>query len=311
MRRTDSISLPDLSGRRALVTGASDGMGLVIATRLARAGADLVLPVRNPAKGAAAREAIREQAPDVRVDVRPMDLSVLSSVATLGRALAEEGEPLHMLVNNAGVMTPPQRQVTADGFELQLGTNHLGHVALMAHLMPVLRAGRARVTSQLSVAARSGEIHWEDLGWERSYDGMAAYRQSKIALGLFALELQRRSDADGWGITSTLSHPGIAPTNLLSARPELGRGSDVSGRRAIVLMSRLGLTGTVESAGESALQAVTSPTAEGGDFYGPRGVGGLGGRPARQRLYAPLRTGDAERVWDVSQELAGVRLTGG
>ena len=132
-------------------------------------------------------------------------------------------------------MTPPERAATADGFELQFGTNHLGHVALVDAMLPRLRAGRARVVSQISVAANRGAINWDDLQWRRSYDGMGAYSQSKIAFGLFGLELDRRSLAGGWGITSVLSHPGIAPTSLLAARPELGRSSDTLGVRAIRL----------------------------------------------------------------------------
>jgi NAD(P)-dependent dehydrogenase (short-subunit alcohol dehydrogenase family) len=229
-RNRHDIQLPDLTGKRALVTGASDGVGLIIATRLAAAGADLVLPVRNPRKGEAAVAVIRESVPDATITLRDLDLSSLDSVAALGSTLRDAGDPIHLLINNAGVMTPPERQATADGFELQWGTNHLGHVALVAHLLPLLRDGGARVVSQISVVAARGRIHWEDLNWERSYDGMAAYRQSKIAFGLFGLELHRRSVAEGWGITSTLSHPGVAPTSLL-ARPARS-GSGVGDARA-------------------------------------------------------------------------------
>lgn len=300
------IDLPDLTGRRALVTGASDGMGLVIATRLAAAGAELVLPVRNARKGEAAVATIRSSVPDAKVTVRDLDLSSLASVASLGAALRAEGLPLHIQINNAGVMTPPERQETADGFELQWGTNHLGHVALVAQLLPLLRAGNARVTSQISVAAARGGINWDDLDGEGSYDGMVAYRQSKIALGLFGLELQRRSDAGGWGITSNLSHPGVAPTNLLAARPEVGRSRDAGGRRLIVAMSRLGLAGTVASAGLPALLAATTADA-GGRQFGPNGPGRVSGRPGEQSLYPPLRdTAEAARVWEVSQSLTGV-----
>ncbi len=201
-------------------------------------------------------------------------------------------------------MTPPDRQTTADGFELQFGTNHLGHFALLAHLLPLLRAGRARVTSQISVAANRGAINWDDLNWERSYDGMNAYSQSKIAFGLFGLELDRRSQAHGWGITSNLSHPGIAPTNLLAARPELGRDRQVPARRLIGALSALGLVGTSESAGLPALHAATALDAKRGGFYGPRGIGHLGGRPGEQKLYSRLRsTEEAQRIWNVSEEL--------
>ena len=228
---TIDIAVPDLTGKRALVTGASDGMGLGIAERLAAAGAEVVLPVRNPRKGEAAIARIRQGVPAAKVSLRSLDLSSLESVAALGDTLREEGHPIHILVNNAGVMTPPDRQVTADGFELQFGTNHLGHFALVARLLPLLQAGRAHVTSQISIAARRGAIHWDDLNWERRYVGQRAYSQSKIAYGLFGLERDRRSRAEGWGITSNLSHPGVAPTNLLAARPELDRSEDTTAAR--------------------------------------------------------------------------------
>lgn len=211
-------TIPDLSGQRAVVTGASDGIGLGIASKLAAAGAEVLLPVRNTAKGEAAIAAILREHPTADVSLRALDLSSLASVAALGETLREEDMPIRILVNNAGVMTPPDRQTTADGFELQFGTNHLGHFALVAELLPLLIAGHARVTSQISIAANSGSINWDDLQWERSYDGMKAYSQSKIAFGLFGLELDRRSQVNGWNITSNLSHPGIAPTNLLAAR---------------------------------------------------------------------------------------------
>jgi NAD(P)-dependent dehydrogenase (short-subunit alcohol dehydrogenase family) len=180
----------------------------------------------------------------------------------------------------------------------------------VAHLLPLLRAGRARVTSQVSVAASRGGINWDDLDWKHSYDGMRAYRQSKIALGLFGLELNRRSIAGGWGITSNLSHPGVAPTSLLAARPELGRDRDTVGVRLIRALSARGiLTGTVETAPLPALLAATSADAAGGRLYGPSGPGHLGGRPAKQELYAPLRsTEDAACIWSVSEELAQVQF---
>ncbi|NQX26084.1 SDR family oxidoreductase [Microbacteriaceae bacterium VKM Ac-2854] len=311
MARTPiDITIPELSGRRAVVTGGSDGIGLRIATRLAAAGADLVLPVRNAHKGEAAIATIRRAAPNASVTLRELDLSSLASVADLGATLRDEGAPIHLLINNAGVMTPPERQLTADGFESQFGTNHLGHVALIAQLLPLLRAGGARVTSQLSIAANQGAINWDDLNWERSYRGGAAYSQSKIAFGLFALELQRRSEALGWGITSNVSHPGIAPTSLLSARPELGRSTDTLSVRVIRWLSAHGLlVGTPETAALPALLAATSPDARGGLFYGPSGPGHLGGGPAEQPLFSRLRSPEeAARVWQVSQELTGVPL---
>jgi NAD(P)-dependent dehydrogenase (short-subunit alcohol dehydrogenase family) len=311
MARTPTdIPIPDLSGRRALVTGGSDGIGLRIAARLAAAGADVVLPVRNTGKGEAALARIRHETPTANVTLRQLDLSSLASVAALGETLRAEGQPIHLLINNAGVMTPPARQTTADGFESQFGTNHLGHVALVASVLPLLVAGRARVTSQISVAANQNAINWNDLNWEGSYNGMRAYSQSKIALGLFGLELDRRSRELGWGITSNLSHPGVAPTSLLAARPELGREADTLGVRLIRWMSARGvLVGTPETAALPALYAAVSPEALAGHFYGPAGPGHLGGGPAEQRLYSRLGGDDeAKRVWRVSQQLAGVEF---
>ncbi len=310
MTRTPiDITVPDLRGRRAVVTGASDGIGLGLAGRLAAAGAEVVLPVRNPRKGAQALAAIRDRAPDADVSLRELDLSSLASVAALGRTLRDEDRPIHILINNAGVMTPPDRQVTADGFELQFGTNHLGHVALVRELMPLLRTGRARVTSQVSIAANRGAINWDDLNWERSYNGTKAYSQSKIALGLFGLELERRSAAEGWGITSNLSHPGVAATSLLAARPEVGRSRATLGGRLVKLLADRGLlVGTVASAGLPAVYAATSPDAAGGRFYGPSGPGHLGGPPAEQELYSRLRSpDDARRIWEISEQLVDGR----
>lgn len=310
-RSSIDIEIPSLAGRRAVVTGGSDGIGLRIATRLARAGAEVVLPVRNPRKGEAAIEVIRDAAPDARVRMLPLDLSSLDSVAAFGETMRADGAPVHLLINNAGVMTPPDRQTTSDGFEVQFGTNHLGHVALVAHLLPVLRAGSARVTSQVSVAASRGVVNWDDPNFEHDYDGMRAYRHSKIAFGLFGLELDRRSEKLGWGITSNLSHPGVAPTSLLSSRPELGRSEDTLSVRMIRWASaRRILVGTPETAALPALLAATTP---GGArrMYGPSGPGHVGGAPAEQPLYRPLRSEtDAARVWDLSQRLAGVDFPG-
>ncbi|WP_210603108.1 SDR family oxidoreductase [Brevibacterium oceani] len=310
-RQHPDITIPDLHDQLAVVTGASDGMGLGISARLAAAGARVVLPVRNPRKGEAAVTKIREQTPDADLTLQSLDLSSLDSVAAFGQAMVQHGDPINILINNAGVMTPPDRQTTADGFELQFGTNHLGHFALTAHLLPLLRAGRARVTSQVSIAANQHSINWDDLNWERSYHGQGAYSQSKIALGLFGLELDRRSREAGWGITSNLSHPGVAPTNLLAARPEVGRTRQTPLRRVITTLSARGiLFGTVETAQLPALMAATSPEAAGGTFYGPTGFRHLGGPPGRQSLYSRLRSPEeAARVWSVSERLTRTSIT--
>lgn len=312
-RTTPDLPVPDLTGRRVVLTGGSDGIGLVLARRLAASGADLVLGVRNRAKGEAAVDGIRSRQPGARLTLGSLDLASLASVEAFAATLLSEGHPLHVLVNNAGVMTPPERRTTADGHELQLGTNHLGHVALVAHLLPLLRAGRARVTSQTSVAARGGSVLWDDLDAERSYDAMRSYRSSKIIQGLFALELDRRSRAHGWGITSNLAHPGVAPTSLLAARPEMGRDSETREVRLVRRLSRVGIVGTPESAALPALLAATTPGDAGGRFYGPRGLGGLAGGPAERTLYRPLRSEvDGARAWTESLRLARVDIpTGG
>ncbi|WP_137845150.1 SDR family oxidoreductase [Microbacterium sp. 2FI] len=310
MPKTLDIPVPDLTGRLALVTGASDGVGFEIAARLARAGAEILMPVRNAQKGEGAAAKIRERTPGAGIQVRTLDLASLASVAAFADEVLSARRPIDMLINNAGVMTPPERRVTADGFELQLATNHLGHFALTVQLLPLLIAGGAHVTSQVSIAADQGAISWDDLDWTRNYDPMKAYSSSKIAFGLFATELQRRSDAAGWDIRSNLSHPGITPTNLLAAQPGMGRPDDTTAVKVIRAMSRRGIiVGTPSSAALSAVYAATSPDAAGGKLYGPRGFRHLGGLPAEQALYSRLRSAsDARRVWEVSERMTGVTV---
>ncbi|MET7397045.1 SDR family oxidoreductase [Dactylosporangium sp. NPDC005572] len=310
-RTRPDTTVPDLTGKLAVVTGASDGVGLGLAARLAAAGAEVIMPVRNHRKGEAAVAQIKRRYPGAALSLRDLDLASLSSVAALGAALRGEHRPIHILVNNAGVMTPPDRQTTADGFELQFGTNHLGHFALVGHLLPLLCAGRARVTSQISVAANRNAVNWDDLNWERSYDGFRAYSQSKIACGLFGLELDRRSSAAGWGITSNLAHPGIAATSLLAARPEVGRARATAGGRVIRALGRRGiLFGTVETALLPALYGATSPEARGARVYGPGGFQHISGAPAEQAVYSRLRgEDDARRMWEVSERLTELSMT--
>jgi NAD(P)-dependent dehydrogenase (short-subunit alcohol dehydrogenase family) len=309
-RSIKDLTVPDLSGTLAVVTGASDGIGLGLAERLARAGAEVILPVRNPAKGDAALARIRAAAPGDTVSTRPLDLASLASVAALGRALRSEGRPIDLLVNNAAVMAPPDRHVSADGYELQFATNHLGHVALVAHLMPLLCTGGARVTTVSSFAARGGRIAWDDLQSERSYAPMKAYGQSKLALMLFALELDRRSRAEGWGITSNVVHPGLTSTNLQASGPNLGRTRRSPMDPVFRRLSKMGfLVQTVASGLRPALYAATSPAARGGAFYGPGGLGHFTGAPVEQNIYRTARdTADARRIWQVSEQLARVEF---
>jgi NAD(P)-dependent dehydrogenase (short-subunit alcohol dehydrogenase family) len=307
-RKQPDIEVPDLTNKRVLITGASDGLGLGLAGRLAAAGAEVVMPVRNPTKGAAAIERIKAETPGAEVSLRDLDLASLESVAALGETLRGEGRAIDILINDAGVMAPKTRQTTGDGLELQFETNYLGHFALAAQVLPLLRAGRARVTTVSSMAARSSKYNWDDLQWEKDYNPMKSYGQSKLATLQFALELERRSQAGGWGITSNAAHPGLTSTNLQASGPNMGREKESGMDRWFKRLSKRGfLVQTVAAGVLPTLYAATSPEAKGGAFYGPDGFLHTTGGPAEQAPYKPARSqADAERIWKVSEELAGV-----
>ena len=304
--------VPDLSGKLAVVTGSNSGLGFGLARRLSGAGADVIMAIRNRAKGEAAIDEIRATVPDARLTIKPLDLSSLASVAALGEALNSDGRPIDILINNAGVMTPPKRDTTADGFELQFGSNHLGHFALTAHLLPLLRAaGRARVVSLSSIAARqSGRIHFDDPQFEKSYSPMQAYGQSKLAVLMFARELDSRSRDAGWGIVSNAAHPGLTKTNLQISGPSHGRAKPSVMERLYTLSWRLTpfLWQKIDEGILPALYAATSPQAEGGGYYGPRGIyeaNGGGVTPAK----VPSRAqddADSRRLWEISEQLTGI-----
>jgi NAD(P)-dependent dehydrogenase (short-subunit alcohol dehydrogenase family) len=305
-----SVSVPDLTGRRAVVTGASDGIGLGLATRLAQAGADLVLPVRDPVKGEAAVARIRSAAPGAVVTLRDLDLASLDSVAALSDTLNAEGRPVDILVNNAGVMSPATRHTTADGLELQFGTNHIGHMALVGRILPLLIAGQARVTTLSSSAARTGKIDWADLQSERKYSPIRSYGTSKLANLMFGLELDRRSRANGWGVVSNVAHPGTTLTNLYVSGPNLGRKRPAHLQAIMKRLAGWGLfVQNVDAGLLPALYAATSPQAQGGRFYGPDGLGQFTGAPTELTVYRAARDeAAAARLWDVSERLTGVEF---
>src|ERR1700753_4123685 len=269
-------TVPDLSGKLVVITGANSGLGFGLARRLSGAGADVVMAIRNRAKGEKAIEEIRATVPDAKLTIKSLDLSSLAAVAALGEQLNAEGRPIDILINNAGVMTPPERDTTADGFELQFGSNHLGHFALTAHVLPLLRAaGHARVVSLSSLAARqSGRIHFDDPQFEQSDAPMQAYGQSKLAVLMFARELDRRSKEAGWGILSGAAHPGLTKTNLQISGPSHGRAKPSTMERLYTTSWRLApfLWQEIDDGILPALYAATSPHAEGGGYYGPRGI---------------------------------------
>jgi NAD(P)-dependent dehydrogenase (short-subunit alcohol dehydrogenase family) len=304
-------TVPDLSGRLAVVTGSNSGLGFGLARRLSAAGADVVMAIRNRAKGEAAIDEIRATVPNAKLTIKPLDLSSLARVAALGEELNADGRPIDILVNNAGVMTPPQRDTTTDGFELQFGSNHLGHFALTAHLLPLLRAAdQARVVSLSSLAARRGRIHFDDPQFEKSYTPMQAYGQSKLAVLMFARELDRRSKEAGWGIVSNAAHPGLTKTNLQISGPSRGRAKPSTMERLYTLSWRLTpfLWQEIDEGILPALYAATSPQAEGGAFYGPHGIyEAAGGGVTAAKVPARARDdADCRRLWEISERLTGV-----
>jgi NAD(P)-dependent dehydrogenase (short-subunit alcohol dehydrogenase family) len=305
-------TVPDLSGKLAIVTGANSGLGFGLARRLSAAGADVVMAIRTKAKGEKAIEEIHATVPDAKLTIKSLDLSSLAAVAALGEQLNADGRPIDILINNAGVMTPPERDTTVDGFELQFGSNHLGHFALTAHLLPLLRAANgARVVSLSSLAARqSGSIHFDDLQFEKSYAPMSAYGQSKLANLIFALELDRRSREAGWGIVSSAAHPGLTKTNLQISGPSRGREKPALMQRLYTASWRLApfLWQEIDDGILPALYAAATPHAEGGAFYGPRGFyEAAGGGVARAKVPANARNeADNRRLWELSEQLTGV-----
>lgn len=293
--------IPSQKGRTAVVTG-TGGLGFHDALALARAGARVIVAGRNPRKGGAAVDRIRADVARADVRFELLDLASLDSIEAFAERLGGSLDRLDLLINNAAVMTPPRRQVTADGFELQFGTNHLGHFALTARLLPWLRRGQApRVVSVSSVAARSGVLDFDDLQSERRYKPMAAYGQSKLACLMFAFELQRRSDVGGWGVQSIAAHPGIARTDLLP------NGAGPSSPEAMI---RRFLWFLFQPAAQGALPtlfAATAAQAEGGLYYGPDRLGETRGHPTAARVPTQaLDRADAARLWADSARLTGV-----
>jgi NAD(P)-dependent dehydrogenase (short-subunit alcohol dehydrogenase family) len=297
----NTTNIPDQTGRFAIVTG-TGGLGYETALELASRGADVVLAGRNAEKGAQSVRRVLAEAPGAKIRFEELDLASLASIEAFANRMAAAQPKLDILVNNAGVMTPPTRRTTADGFELQFGTNHLGHFALTARLLPLLRAaGTARVTTVSSGMHRMGRINFDDLQFEKHYRPIAAYGQSKLANLIFALELQRRSDAKGWSLLSNAAHPGFALTDLIANGPGT-KGLNYQASRLLALF-------LAHSPAEGALPtlfAATSPYAVPGGYYGPKGTFELIGAPGP--AYASKRARDtkvAARLWDVSEKLTG------
>lgn len=298
MEKWTAENIPSQTGRSAVVTG-TGGLGYEDALALARAGASVVIAGRNPQKGAEAVASIKESVPGAQVRFGKVDLADLTSIANFASELAQEQESLDLLINNAGVMTPPDRRKTRDGFELQFGTNYLGHFALTGHLLPLLVNGsRSRVVTLSSIAARQGAIDFDNLQAEHDYTPMPVYAQSKLACLMFAFELSRRSKAAGWSIESIAAHPGITRTDLIV---------NGSGRASAAGLMRRFLPFLFQPAWQGALPtlfAATDPAARDGNYYGPDKLGGTRGYPTVET--PPKQARDeviAARLWDISVEL--------
>ena len=300
-----SEQIPDQHGRVAIVTGANSGLGLETARELARHGARVVLACRNTEKGARALSEIEVSAPGVQLELAELDLGSLASVEAFAEGFRASHDGLDLLIDNAGVMAPPRRQ-TADGFELQLGTNHLGHFALAARLIGALEGREdARVVTLSSGMHKVGRIDFDDLQSTRRYNRWRAYGQSKLADLLFALELDRRLRTAGSTVKSVAAHPGYSATNLQSAAaPLLDRLAMQAANPFLAQSAEMGALPT--------LYAATCAGLAGGSYVGPDGFGELRGHP---HLVTPARAARDEdvaaRLWSVSEELTGVRFDPG
>lgn len=320
-RHWGTTDVPDLTGRTAVVTGANSGLGRRTALELARHGASVVLACRDERRGAEALADVRREVPHARASLGRLDLADLASVRTFATSVLERGGRLDLLVNNAGVMAIPHRR-TADGFEMQLGTNHLGHFALTGLLLPALLADLpagvappagtasarepdpARVVTVSSSVHRIGRIAFEDLQSDRRYNKWRAYGQSKLANLLFMRELDTRAHAAGAPLVSVAAHPGYARTELQATGPRMaGRAWQA---RVTGAVNRV-LAQSAHAGSLPSLRAATDPGVRSGEYFGPAGPGEVRGHPVRVGMSAAARDDEvARRLWEVSERLTGV-----
>jgi NAD(P)-dependent dehydrogenase (short-subunit alcohol dehydrogenase family) len=300
--------IPSQTGRTALVTGANSGIGYQAALELARHGAHVLLGCRNEAKGRAAlgrlqREARGANAEGASAEVVELDMASLASIRAFAAAFLARGIVLDLLINNAGVMALPTRELTEDGFERQFGTNHLGHFALTGLLLPALLAAPApRVVTVASLAHRDGKIEFDNLQSERRYKPWEAYGASKLANILFAKELDRRARAAHSRLLSLAVHPGVSTTSIFANGPGENNLKAIAVKLLAPVMMQKDDAGALPT-----LYAATSPEAHGGEYIGPDGFQELKGSPVVvQPRPQALDVAVGERLWAVSEELTGV-----
>ena len=298
--------IPDLSGKTIVVTGGNSGIGYEAALALARRHAQVVLACRNLDKANAAAAHIVASAPGAVLEVMQLDLSSLASVRAFADAYHKRHSELHVLCNNAGVMALPYR-TTADGFEMQFGTNHLGHFALTGLLLDcLLKIDGARVVNVSSTGHRMGRIRFDDLQWKNGYRKWFAYGQSKLANLLFTFEMQRRVDACGAKLLSVACHPGYAATNLQAAGPKM-EGS--SFKEALIQFGNRFFSQSAAMGALPTLYAAVSPEVHGGDYIGPDGLGETWGHPVKVGCSAAAKDATvAARLWEISEQLTSVRF---
>jgi NAD(P)-dependent dehydrogenase (short-subunit alcohol dehydrogenase family) len=299
-----AADIPQRNGGLAIITGSTEGIGYEDALALSSSGWKVIMMGRNTQKGNESIAKIHQTNPNAQVSFEKIDLADLSSIKAFASKMTSAGQAIDLLINNAGIMTPPKRLETADGFELQFGTNHLGHFALTAQLLPLLRkSSDARVVTVSSIANREGIINFDDLQAKSSYAPGKAYSQAKLANLMFALELQRQSEKHGWGILSTAAHPGVSRTNLLITG---------AGRWSAAGMARTFLPFLFQPSAQGALPtlyAATSPEAKGGVYYGPNKMIETRGFPSVAKI--PSQAKDLKvslKLWALSQELTKVEF---
>ena len=297
-------NIPSQQGKLAVVTGATGGLGYETALALAGAGAEVLVTGRNTEKGRVAIDRINRAVPSAKVRFEMLDLASLRSVRAFAAKMVANGQPVDLLINNAGVMDLPGRRLTEDGFEMHFGTNHLSHFALTGLLLPVLHSAEApRVVNVSSLAHRGGKIDFDNLQAERKYRSWPAYQQSKLANLLFTFELQRRSESNGWGLMSNAAHPGYARTDLIPNGPGTGGLKGAGAKLVGSFMSHSAAAGALPT-----LFAATSSAAMPMGYYGPNGFYELKGPVAPAKVLPQAKDETvARKLWEVSERLTGVR----